>query len=235
MTTTYITRKEYAQKLRDAQENMEFTSEHEENAKKIIKTTQRVIDRNGNDLMNLMKVFQGYIDSTFCAGNKNHYVIDKDEMKEMYDSLSLQDENIHDPKQMFNKCNAYMNQGRIIANNIIREADTEYRELFAKIETPLDYFRFMVENEEAKNKYIDMFYDESGSLYDKADDYMKFFYAIICINDYGENKKLHQPKLKKCKGMIVDWEEDLVKYELFFDTHFKVVGVEGVVKTGALK
>lgn len=230
--TTYITRREYAQKLRDAQENMEFTPEHEETAKKIIKTTQRVIDRNGNDLMDLMKVFQGYIDSTFCAGNKNHYVSDKDAMKEMYDSLSLQERDVHDPSQTLNQCKVYMNQGRIIANNIVREADMEYRDLFAKVETPQDYFRFIVEKEEAKNKHIDTFHEEAGSLYDKADDYMKFFYALICINDYGEKRKAYQPKLKRCKGMFVDWEKDKVKYELFFDTTFKVISIEGFVKTG---
>lgn len=30
--------------------------------------------------------------------------------------------------------------------------------------------------------------------------------------------------------MVVDWEENQIKYELFFDTPFKVVSVEGVVK-----
>ncbi|HFJ9456982.1 TPA: hypothetical protein ACGW7F_002174 [Bacillus cereus] len=225
--TTYITRKEYAQKLRDAQENMEFTSAHEEAAKKIMKTTQRVIDRNGKDLMSLKEIFQKYIDSSFSAGNKNYFVLDKEEMREIYDSL--QEANIHNPEQTFNKCKAYKKQGLIIANNIVREADMEYRDLFSKVETPQDYFRFIVEKEEAKNKHIDTFHEEAGSLYDKADDYMKFFYALICIEDYGTKRRAYQPKLKKCKGMIVDWEKDQIKYELFFDTRFKVIGVEGVI------
>ncbi|GAB6496566.1 hypothetical protein OA45_00065 [Bacillus sp. UMTAT18] len=229
MTTKYITRKEYAQKLRDAQENMEFTSEHEEAVRKIIKTTQRVIERNGKDLMSLKVIFQKYIDSSFSSGNKNYFVLDKEEMGEIYDAL--QETNIHDPKQALNKCRAYMSQGRIITNNIVREADMEYRDLFAKVETPQDYFRFMVEVEEAKNKHIDTFHEEAGSLYNKADDYMKFVYGLICIENYGKKRKAYQPKLKKCKGMIVDWEKDQIKYELFFDTRFKVIGVEGVVKT----
>ena len=44
MTTKYITRKEYAQKLRDAQENMEFTSEHEEAVRKIIKQLNELLN-----------------------------------------------------------------------------------------------------------------------------------------------------------------------------------------------
>ncbi|HDR7564770.1 TPA: hypothetical protein QCX51_001968 [Bacillus mycoides] len=227
--TTYITRKEYATKLRKALETMEITPKMKETAQKTMNTIERVINKGGKDLMNLQDNFKSYIDSTFGAGKKDNFILDKDEMNEIYNSL--QEKNIHDPKRALEKAKAEMSRGRIIANNIIREADMEYRDLFAKVETPQDYFRFIVEVEEAKNKHMDTFHEEAAVLFDKADDYMQFVYALICIEDYGANRKVYQPKLKKCKGMIVDWEKDQIKYELFFDTPFKVVGIEGAVKT----
>ncbi|MFK4423961.1 hypothetical protein [Bacillus sp. RC51] len=229
MTTTYITRKEYAKQMRNAMENMIITTEMNNTAAQVIETVKRVISKGGKDLMNLQDTFKGYIDSTFGAGKKDNFILDKDEMNEIYNSL--QEKNIHAPKRALEKAKAEMSQGRIIANNIIREADNEYKKLFKKVNEPSDYFRFMVEVEEAKNERIDTFHEEAAVLFDKADDYMKFVYGLICIEDYGKKRKLHQPKLKKCKGMIVDWEENQIKYELFFDTPFKVVSVEGVVKT----
>jgi hypothetical protein len=229
MTTTYITRKEYATKLRKALETMEITPKMKETAQKTMNTIERVINKDGKDLMNLQDNFKSYIDGTFSAGKRDSFVFDKEDMTEVYNSLK--DINIHDPKRTLEKSKAEMTQGRIVANNIIREADNEYKELYKNVKGPEDYFRFIVEVEEAKNRYIDTFHEESAPLFDKADDYMKFIYAIICIEDYGGNRKFNQPKLKKCKGMVVDWEKDQIKYELFFDTRFKVIGVEGVVKT----
>lgn len=76
-------------------------------------------------------------------------------------------------------CEVNFNKGKTVAINLGRETRDKYREMLNAVETTEDMARFIVEFEEEKLKYIDLFYEQAGYHFDKADEYCKFNLKLL--------------------------------------------------------
>ena len=218
-----ITREAYVKKLRNLYDkNNNKVLGDKEIAERLMKTVimMKQNAKNKEDPMELLDITIKTIEKSFTMEQSGSFIFDKDDYAEMFAEIKPSD------FMDMSICNHHFNKGKTIAINIAREAKQEYLDMLNEVETIEDASLFFVELEEAKLKYINLFHKEAGYQFNQADEHCKFNWANLIIANYVSKRKFHQPKLHQFKGLIGFIEDGKVKYELFFDTPFKVVTIK---------
>ncbi|MGG0412962.1 hypothetical protein [Peribacillus simplex] len=232
MTTTKVemnmTRTEYVKKLRAQYEKNKHTLLDNTEVTNNMMELFELKKQNAEDLedhMGILGITIKTIDNTFSKNQEGRFTLDEDDLATMMGQ-------INEPDFMnMDLCNFHFQKGKTIAINIAREAKEKYLEMLNEVETPADMYRFMVEFEEEKLKYIELFHEQAGHQFDLADEYCKFNWGNLVLMEYNAQRKLLQPKLHQFKGLsaFIDTENEKIIYKIFFDKTFKVIKVTGEI------
>lgn len=227
--TEYMTQEEFVAQLRELhkknKEEMLKDADLMGKIKELLELKKQNAVQN-EDPMEILSLTLKTIDSSFAYQQRGRFIVDRDEMAEMFNEIN--------PADFMNMelCEFHFTNGKTIAINIAREGRDKFFDMINAVETPEAMLDFMVKFEEEKLKYTNLFHEEAGFHFDKANEYAKFNWANIILMNYDKTKKFHQPNLSKYKGVsaYIDAESKEIIYKIFFDTPLKVSVVKGTIK-----